>query len=102
MHELESLRLEVREFSRKRNWEEFHRPKNLVMALSVEVAELMEHFQWRTQEESEALDEAAREEVSLEMADILLYLVRMADVLDVDLYSAAKRKLEYNAARFPE
>ena len=85
----------------KRQWQQYHRPKNLVMALSVEVAELMEHFQWLTPDESEALDEEQIELVSMEMADVLLYLGRMADVLGVDLYSAAQKKLKYNAARFP-
>ena len=102
MGEISELQHLLREFSTKRGWEQFHRPKNLVMALSVEVSELMEHFQWLTAEESEALDAQALDDVSLEMADVLLYLIRMADTLGIDLYDAAHRKLKYNAARFSE
>ena len=101
MSEFKDLARMAREFTQQRNWQQYHRPKNLVMALSVEVAELMEHFQWLTPEEGEALDEEAMQEVSMEMADVLLYLVRIADVLGIDLYSAAQTKLKYNSIRFP-
>jgi NTP pyrophosphatase (non-canonical NTP hydrolase) len=71
------------------------------MALSAEAAELVEHFQWLTPEQSEALSPERRAEVELEMADVLIYLVRLADRMDVDLLGAAARKIEINEQRYP-
>ena len=101
--DLQSLSRELRLFAQARDWEGFHTPKNLVMAMSVEMAELLEHFQWLTAEQSQQLaaDPARLEAVALEMADVLLYLVRLADVLDVDLATAAARKLRLNAQKYP-
>ena len=82
---LQLLLLELREFSKKRDWEQFHSPKNLSMALAAEAGELLEEFQWLSEIESRNMDQSKKLEVSLEMADILLYLIRMADVLDIDL-----------------
>lgn len=93
---LETLRIALDQFSRERDWHQFHTPKNLSMALSVEVAELVEHFQWLTPEKNFELDVAARDGVVEEMADILLYLVRMANVLGIDLYKVGLQKIEAN------
>ncbi|HLW05663.1 MAG TPA: nucleotide pyrophosphohydrolase [Azoarcus sp.] len=95
------LRHALRIFAEERDWEAFHTPKNLAMALTGEVGELVEHFQWLTAEQSATLDESVKEEVALEMADVLLYLVRMADLLDIDLADAAARKLLINEQRYP-
>jgi dCTP diphosphatase len=95
------LRDALRAFAAERDWQPFHTPKNLAMALSGEVGELIEHFQWLTPEQSAALTPQQREEVELEMADVLMYLVRLADVLDIDLAAAAGRKLAINGERYP-
>lgn len=99
--ELESLKLKLREFAKEREWDQFHSPKNFSMALIVECAELVEHFQWLTDEQSKNLPEDTLEEVRLEMADIFLYLIRLADKLDVDLIDAANRKIKLNAEKYP-
>lgn len=101
MIEIERLQKKLREFADERDWEQFHSPKNLAMALSVEVAELQEHFQWLTEAQSLALDDETREAVALEMADVLIYLVRMADRCNVDLADAVDRKLVINAHKYP-
>lgn len=98
---LHELRDRLRAFADERDWGQFHTPKNLAMALSGEAAEVIEHFQWLTPEQSAALDDRTLEEVSLELADVLLYLVRLADVLNVDLADASRRKLAINAERYP-
>lgn len=98
---LVALRDALRAFAAERDWERFHTPKNLAMALSGEAGELIEHFQWLSAEQSAALDAPTREAVALEMADVLLYLVRLADVLGVDLAAAARRKMAINAQRYP-
>lgn len=95
------LRDKLREFAAARDWAQFHSPKNLSMALMVEVAELMEHFQWLTEDQSAALPAMDKQAVSEELADVLLYLVQIADKLDVDLLSAALRKLDKNALKYP-
>jgi len=95
------LRDKLRAFAEARDWEQFHSPKNLSMALMVEAAELMEHFQWLTQMQSGTLDPAKKALVAEELADILLYLVRLSDKLDVDLLDAALNKMEKNAAKYP-
>ena len=98
---LTELRDAMRRFAAERAWERFHTPKNLAMALSGEAGELIEHFQWLTAEESASLPAPVREEVALEMADVLLYLVRLGDVLGIDLAEAARRKIAINAQRYP-
>lgn len=98
---LTELRDAMRSFAAEREWEVFHTPKNLAMALAGEAGEVIEHFQWLTAEQSATLPAAAREEVAFELADVLLYLVRLADVLDVDLAAAARRKMALNARRYP-
>ena len=103
MSDLEALRDELRAFASARDWEQYHLPKNLVLALVGEVGELAELFQWRTPDESraQALGDDLRAAVSDELADVLLYLVRLADVLEVDLGDAALAKLASNAERYP-
>lgn len=91
----------LRDFAAARDWEQFHSPKNLSMALIAEAAELVEHFQWLTEEQSRALPADKLGEVELEMADIFTYLVRMADKLDIDLLAAAEKKLKMNDEKYP-
>lgn len=98
---IERLGDEVRRFADARAWEEFHTPKNLAMALAVEAAELMEHFQWLTPTESAALPARRKREVAQEIADVLIYLVRLSDVLGIDPLSAAFAKLSVNARKYP-
>lgn len=98
---LHELRERLRAFVDARDWEQFHSPKNLAMALGVEAAELMEHFQWLNERQSQALSAAQREEVALEMADVFLYLLRLADRLDVDLVASAWQKIALNEQEYP-
>ncbi len=99
--DLATLREALRQFAAMRDWDQFHSPKNLAAALSVEAAELLEQFQWLSEEQSRALGPAQLEAVRQELADVLLYLVRLADKLDLDLVAAAKAKLELNALKYP-
>ena len=101
MIDVDELQQRLREFSDARDWEKYHSPKNLVMAMSVEMAELMEHFQWMTEQQSLDLDTKTREKVALEMADVLIYLVRMADRCGVDLDHAVEKKLVLNGQKYP-
>ena len=98
---LQALQKALREFAHERDWEQFHSPKNLATALSVEAAELLEHFQWLTDEQSRTLDDAKRTAVGEELADLLLYLLQLADKLDIDPLQAAERKLRLNAEKYP-
>lgn len=95
------LRDKLRTFAEVRDWDQFHSPKNLSMALMVEAAELMEHFQWLSELQSGNLAAEDKDAVAEELADILLYLVRLADKLEVDLPEAALRKLVKNEAKYP-
>jgi dCTP diphosphatase len=98
---LDELKKRFRAFVDARDWEQFHSPKHLAMALSVEAAELMEHFQWLSEEQSQALSTTQREQVALEMADVFLYLLRLADRLDVDLVTSAWQKIALNEQKYP-
>ncbi len=98
---LRRLTLRLREFARARNWEQFHSPKNLAMALIAECAELVEHFQWLNEDQSYQLGAEKLEQVSLELADIQIYLLRCADRLGIDLLAAVERKVAINEARYP-
>ena len=100
-NELTALYDTLRDFAAARGWRAYHTPKNLAMALIVEAAELVEHFQWATPEESRALSPDKLDEVRDEMADVLIYLVEMADVLGVDLIAAARAKIVKNARKYP-
>ena len=95
------LRDVIRDFAQARDWEQFHTPKNLSMALSVETSELMEHFQWLTPEQSRQLSVDSRAAVGQEIADVLIYLTRLADVLDIDPVQAAFEKIQINAQKYP-
>ncbi len=98
---LTSLRNELRRFAAARDWQQFHTPKNLAMALSVEAAELLECFQWLTAEQSAKLTARDRRAIEEEVADVLLYLLRLTDVLDIDPLQAAQRKMKINARKYP-
>lgn len=98
---LETLRVQLAQFAAERDWEQFHNPKNLAMAVAGEAGELIEHFQWLTPEEAANLPPATRDEVALECADVLLFLVRLADRLGIDLAQAAQKKLVLNAKKYP-
>lgn len=99
--ELTGLRDMVRQFVDERDWDQFHTPKNLSAALTVEAAELLEHFQWLQSGVREELGEAKLTEVRHEMADVLVYLVRLADKLGVDLGAAVEEKMVLNRAKYP-
>jgi dCTP diphosphatase len=98
---LEQLRDALREFALHRDWDQFHSPKNLAIALNVEAGELLEHFQWLSEDASKSLSPEQLAAVAAEMADVLQYLVRLADKLEVDLLRAAKAKVALNARRYP-
>ena len=99
--DLTALRDRLRAFALARAWAPFHAPKNLACALSVESAELLEHFQWMTEAQSREPDDATRDAIALEAADVLLYLIQLADQLDIDLLAAADRKITLNAQKYP-
>jgi dCTP diphosphatase len=101
MQTIEALTAYLRQFAQARDWEQFHNPKNLCMALSVEVAEACEHFQWLTAEQAQNLTDVQREAVALELADIQMYLVRLADQLNIDLWQAINKKAQINEAKYP-
>ncbi len=98
---LETLRARLADFAAERDWDQFHNPKNLAMALAGEAGELLEHFQWLTFEQAENLSRESRTEVALEAADILLFLLRLCDKLGIDLAAAADKKLALNAKKYP-
>jgi len=99
--ELDKLRDQLRTFTAERDWNQFHSPKNLAMALSVEAAELLEHFQWLTEEQSGRLPPETLAAVSEEVADVLLYLIHLSDKLGIDPIAAASGKLAANAVKYP-
>lgn len=99
--DLVSLRDALREFAAARDWRQYHTPKNLAMAMIVEAAELVEHFQWATPEESLTPPPEKLGEIRDEVADTLIYLVELADALDIDLIAAARDKIAKNAVKYP-
>jgi NTP pyrophosphatase (non-canonical NTP hydrolase) len=101
MSEFEIIKETLGDFAKERDWDQFHSPKNLSMALIVEAAELVEHFQCLNQEQSAGLSQRKIDEISEELADILIYLVRIADKLDVDLFTAVLKKIEKNSKKYP-
>ncbi|NOZ11171.1 MAG: nucleotide pyrophosphohydrolase [Gammaproteobacteria bacterium] len=101
MENLIELRDRLRQFADDRDWDQFHSPKNLSMALSAEVAEIIEHFQWLTEEQSKNLSKDKLDEVETELADTFIYLIRLADKLGIDLLAAAKNKIEVNEQKYP-
>ena len=98
---LDYLRNRINTFVTERDWAQFHTPKNLAMAMIVEAAELVEHFQWDTPAESQQLSAGKREAVSHELADTFVYLLRIAEVLEIDLIDAANQKIGLNALKYP-
>lgn len=101
MNSIPELAESLRAFSEARDWDQFHTPKNLACALCVESAELLEQFQWSKAEDAAPVTGEVRQAVELELADVFIYLVRLADILNVDLLSAAERKLSINAQKYP-
>jgi len=101
MDSLNDITNQLRDFANVRDWDQFHSPKNLVMALSGEVGELTEHFQWLTETQSNSLDDKTLAAVSDEIADVQLYLICLADKLGIDIISESKRKILKNAEKYP-
>ncbi len=99
--DIQKITRRLDEFAKVRDWEQFHSPKNLAMALNVEAGELLEHFQWLTEEESRAPDPDTRTKMAEEIADIQIYLIRLADKLGVDILAATASKMEHNEAKYP-
>ncbi len=97
----DKIKLRLREFAEARDWNQFHTPKNLSMALTIETAEILEHFQWLTEEQSKNLSKDKLAEVETELADTLLYLIRLADKLNIDLLKAAESKIKLNEQKYP-
>jgi NTP pyrophosphatase (non-canonical NTP hydrolase) len=98
---LDALRARVNAFVTERDWAQFHSPKNLAMAMIVEAGEVVEHFQWMTEDESRNLDAETKEQVGQELSDTLVYLLRIAEVCGVDLIEAANKKIDLNAQKYP-
>ena len=100
--DIDTIRKRLQEFAKERDWEQFHNPKNLAIALSVEVSELLEIFQWSNDGGfTEIKDETTREEIKKEIADVFNYVVRLADILDIDLEEVALSKIEDNEKKYP-
>jgi len=99
--DLSRLKGDLRKFAKKRDWDKFHSPKNLSMALAVEASELLEHFQWLTEKESVQLDREALRAIAQEIADVQIYLVRLADKLGIDITAAVLKKMQLNESRYP-
>lgn len=98
---MKDLTIKLRKFAQERDWEQFHSPKNLAMALSVEVSEIVEHFQWVTQAESDNLDSDKLAAIKEEIADVMIYLTRLADRLGIDPVQAAEEKMRINEKKYP-
>jgi NTP pyrophosphatase (non-canonical NTP hydrolase) len=99
--EILELQASLRAFSNEREWDQFHSPKNLATALSVEAAELLEHFQWLTEDQSRSVPDDKREAIAEEIADVFLYLLQLSDKLGIDLVQAAQKKMQTNAIKYP-
>ena len=98
---MEKLISDLCRFAEDRNWQKFHSPKNLAMALSVETAELTEIFQWMGTEESRKVDAVTRQHIAEEVGDVMIYLTMLADKFDMDPLSCAKEKMKLNAIKYP-
>lgn len=101
MSQIEFILGRIKQFADERDWEQFHSPKNISMALAVEASELLEHFQWMTQEESRNIQGEKKQEVADEVADVFLYLLRMCEQIGIDLIEAANQKIDKNAIKYP-
>lgn len=100
-NDIKDLQSELREFSSAREWDQFHSPKNLAASISIEAAEIMEHFQWLSDEQSRQLPDDLKAKVGEEVADVLLYLILLSDKLGIDLINAAKCKIAKNGEKYP-
>lgn len=98
---IDALRARVNAFVEERDWAQFHSPKNLAMAMIVEAAEVVEHFQWMTESDSRKLDAETKVQVGQELADTFVYLMRIAEVCGIDLIAAANAKIDLNAQKYP-
>lgn len=98
---LAALQARLKQFAVERDWEQFHSPKNLAMAMAGEVGEVMEHLQWLSAEQSEVLPDNTRDALALELADVLFYLLRLAERLDISMAEVARAKLSINEQRYP-
>ena len=98
---VKQLKNAIAEFANERDWNQFHSPKNLSMSIAIEAAELMEHFQWISQEESRKLDDAKRHEVQEELADVVCYCLAMANSMDIDIATAFELKMARNREKYP-
>ena len=101
MDRLDALRTQLAQFADARDWDQFHNPKNLAMALIAEAGELVEYFQWLSPQQAENLPAETKAEVALEIADVLLFLLRLADKLAIDPIAAAEQKMKLNAEKYP-
>ncbi|PSU91692.1 nucleotide pyrophosphohydrolase [Photobacterium kishitanii] len=99
--EIKQLQCALAEFAQQRDWDQFHTPKNLAMALSGEVGELVEIFQWLTPEQSQQLSLEKKQHASEEIADVMMYLLRLADKCNIDVMQACQQKIQQNAAKYP-
>lgn len=99
--DVKAIQEELERFAELRDWNQFHSPKNLAMALSVEASELLEHFQWLTEEQSQNVDSKLLSNITRELADVQIYLLRMADKLGIDLEAAVSSKIKENAQKYP-
>ncbi|WP_373975801.1 nucleotide pyrophosphohydrolase [Chitinibacter sp. SCUT-21] len=98
---LAELSIKIREFADERDWRQYHNPKNLVMAMSVEMAELVEHYQWLTPDQAAHLEVDEQSPIAQEMADVLLYMLRLSDELGLDMEQAILHKMQLNAEKYP-
>jgi dCTP diphosphatase len=101
MSQIEHIQKRIRKFRDERDWMQFHNPKNLACSISIEAAELLEHFQWKTPAEAEKLSQEKLGEISHELADIAVYVLEMADNLEIDLAKAIEEKIRLNEAKYP-
>lgn len=101
MSEIEKLTKAVLAFRDERDWKQFHAPKDLAVGLMLEASEVLEHFQWKKDEEIQEYIKTAKEEIGDELADVLYYILLLADAADIDLVSAAEKKLKKNALKYP-
>lgn len=101
MKEIEELTHLIREFSKSRDWERFHTPKNLAMAITGEAGELAAEFQWLSTEDSSIISDLRIQKIELEIADVAIYLLRLCDVLNINMVKAVKKKIDLNELRFP-
>ena len=98
---MNNLTKQIRTFAKKRDWQQFHSPKNLAMALSVEASEIVEIFQWLTQEQSRSLNKSQKSHLEEEIGDVMIYLTNLADKFNLDPLEAAKKKMKLNAKKYP-